>query len=158
MPEQDYTPSDIEWAWAAGLFEGEGYIGNREYKRKTKGGGAWTRCLVLSMTDEDVVLRFQKIVGAGNIGTQQPKYEGSKLLYRWQTARWTEVERILHKLLPYLGERRAAAAHESLAKPPPEKVPRTHCRRGHELTPENTYVYKNARACRTCIRNRRKKK
>lgn len=26
----------------------------------------------------------------------------------------------------------------------------THCRRGHEMTPENTYVSRNTRSCRTC--------
>lgn len=28
---------------------------------------------------------------------------------------------------------------------------RTHCKNGHEFTPENTRAYKNARLCRTCI-------
>ena len=33
----------------------------------------------------------------------------------------------------------------------------THCRRGHEMTPENTYVRKNgSRRCRQCRRNRDK--
>lgn len=33
---------------------------------------------------------------------------------------------------------------------------KTHCPHGHEYTPENTYVYKSRRNCRTCIaaRNR----
>jgi hypothetical protein len=34
-------------------------------------------------------------------------------------------------------------------------VLRTHCRRGHELTPQNTYLRRsdNSRRCRTCIRD-----
>lgn len=31
---------------------------------------------------------------------------------------------------------------------------RTHCRRGHELTEENTYRWRGTRACRACIRRR----
>ena len=33
---------------------------------------------------------------------------------------------------------------------------RTHCKRGHEFTPENTYQGKRQRKCRTCIRERAK--
>lgn len=32
------------------------------------------------------------------------------------------------------------------------QIARTHCKYGHEFTPENTYVYGTHRACRTCIR------
>jgi HNH endonuclease len=31
---------------------------------------------------------------------------------------------------------------------------KTHCRNGHEYTPENTYVYQGERSCRTCGRDR----
>jgi hypothetical protein len=34
----------------------------------------------------------------------------------------------------------------------PKKPPRTHCKRGHEMTPENTYVSKKGhRSCKECI-------
>lgn len=37
--------------------------------------------------------------------------------------------------------------------------PKTHCRRGHEFTPENTYVSpKGHRSCRTCARKARWKR
>lgn len=32
------------------------------------------------------------------------------------------------------------------------RPPQTHCKRGHEFTPENTLVHKNKRGCRTCAR------
>lgn len=37
---------------------------------------------------------------------------------------------------------------------------RTHCRRNHEYTPENTYYYpaKNTRCCRKCVQDRRARK
>jgi NUMOD4 motif/HNH endonuclease len=34
---------------------------------------------------------------------------------------------------------------------------KTHCNRGHEFTPENTYNYRRRRYCRTCCRERDRK-
>lgn len=39
-----------------------------------------------------------------------------------------------------------------------EKAPRqTHCKRGHPLDGENTYVWTNGRCCKTCKRERNKR-
>ncbi len=46
-----------EIAWAAGLFEGEGCI--------TKNGNS--PALRLNSTDEETVIRFQRIIGAGAV-------------------------------------------------------------------------------------------
>jgi hypothetical protein len=35
---------------------------------------------------------------------------------------------------------------------------RTHCKRGHEFTPENTYLAPTGRQCRTCGRERARRK
>lgn len=35
---------------------------------------------------------------------------------------------------------------------------KTHCKRGHEFTPENTHVYRGARSCRTCMREKSRRK
>lgn len=35
-----------------------------------------------------------------------------------------------------------------------ERKPRTHCKRGHELTPDNTYMNKGYVSCLTCKRSR----
>lgn len=32
-----------------------------------------------------------------------------------------------------------------------KKRAQTHCKRGHEFTPENTYLYDGKRVCRTCV-------
>ena len=34
---------------------------------------------------------------------------------------------------------------------------KTHCKRGHEFTPENTYFYRGARHCRSCVSERCRK-
>lgn len=38
----------------------------------------------------------------------------------------------------------------------PPRMPRTHCKRGHEYTPENTYVSSSGRACLTCKRDKQR--
>ncbi len=90
------------WAWAAGLFEGEGCIGPDEVR--------------LKMTDEDVVRRFAAIVG---VGTVYPPYRQAQLnrlpAWQWVTARRRNVEIILTRFLPYFGQRRAAKARQTLA-------------------------------------------
>lgn len=35
-------------------------------------------------------------------------------------------------------------------KPRKRRTPKTHCKRGHEFTPENTYDYARGRQCRAC--------
>lgn len=43
-------------------------------------------------------------------------------------------------------QKKAVAAHAEM------KRAETHCKRGHEFTPENTYMHSNRRACRICRR------
>ena len=92
------------WAWAAGLFEGEGSIVVRERQAH----------LYLAMTDADVVQRFAEIVGHGNVHPQKIRPGQTKRQYRWHVAARGEVARILNTFMPYLGERRKAKAIEAL--------------------------------------------
>jgi len=50
-------PTEVERAWAAGIFEGEDTI--------TMSGSFFSPRLKLSMTDFDVIERFHEIVGCG---------------------------------------------------------------------------------------------
>lgn len=96
-------------AWAAGLFEGEGciYIG-KPYARKSNRKITAS----LSMSDEDVVNRFCSIVGKGSV-IRVPKGQ-YKPAFCWVAGKRRDVESILNKFLPYLGERRKAKAREAL--------------------------------------------
>lgn len=50
---------------------------------------------------------------------------------------------------PYCSDCVKAKRRKKVGPPPP---PQTHCKRGHEFTPENTYVQKNgSRQCRACV-------
>lgn len=102
-------PSDnLDRAWAAGLFEGEGWITNEDKNLIQLG---------LGMTDRDVVERFAAIAGYGSI-RQKPdtRQTYNKIMYVWTARKTNEVMRILHFMLPYLGERRRARAMDALLR------------------------------------------
>jgi hypothetical protein len=73
--------SSHDLAWAAGLFEGEGYVEHRP-----NGCGRTTRGLGLAMTDLDVVERFQKVVGVGAVRGPYTNRR-NKPLYVWKVWR-----------------------------------------------------------------------
>lgn len=99
------------WAWAAGLFEGEGCIS----VNKTWGGRYSSPRLYLQTTDQDVLASFHQVVGVGFVNGPYPK-KGGKNYYVWSCAKKADVRQLLKQLLPYLGKRRAERAREMLAQ------------------------------------------
>ena len=100
--------SDI--AWAAGLFEGEGCISWKQCP-----GGQFSKRLLVTMTDKDVVAKFARIVGIPKLipnKDNSTRKDGSPKLpaWVWRTGKESEIRRILIMLLPYFGERRAYKA------------------------------------------------
>ena len=96
---------ELEIAWAAGLFEGEGSI---VFDAKQKNP------LSLKMTDKDVMERFIDVVGYGNLtGPYMYKKSSNKTPYwAWQVYKRTEILRVLKIFLPYLGKRRSKRAND----------------------------------------------
>lgn len=103
--------TDLEVAWAAGLFEGEGTI--TVSHQKGRAGFAQPR-LKLSMTDEDVVRRFAAIVGCGSV--REARFdliqEHWKKQWCWYVGNRHEVFATLSLLLDWLGTRRRDRAEE----------------------------------------------
>jgi hypothetical protein len=94
----------MSFEWAVGLFEGEGSL------FKDKRSNTWT--LQMRMTDKDVVQMFADVMSTGgkvhDEGMQPRRIAtGNKTSYRWTCSRKAEVTRIILKMLPYLGDRRA---------------------------------------------------
>lgn len=105
--------SELEIAWAAGLFEGEGSIVfcNTQGYRFPR--------ISIKMCDQDVLEKFGKIVGIerlnGPYETKQTQANPQwKPAYEWHTSKKKEVARILSSFLPYLGARRAYKALNAL--------------------------------------------
>lgn len=99
------TSEDI--AWAAGLFEGEGCI------TTTTCHGRTTPRLLLNMTDEDTVRRFQEIVATGKIYRRKVP-DKHKQPHIWQVGKKKDCEHLLLLFYPRLSVRRKQRADEIL--------------------------------------------
>jgi hypothetical protein len=146
------TGTDIEIAWAAGIFEGEGSIVHYTYE------GRKQRRLTVKMTDEDVVLRLVTATGCGAVTGPEQRREGWKPIWTWNVCRWAEIEYLLQAWRPLLGERRRAKADQLLADPA-QTVGRPlldTCTAGHERTDETVYINSKTGIwhCRVCQRDR----
>lgn len=134
-----------EWAWLAGIFEGEGTIAFH---------GVTSVQLRIGMTDKDVIDSVHRLFPTSSMWRHEVKNR-IKPLYIWQVSDRDSAERFLEGVLPYLHERRGLRAGEALlrleANPGP-KGNRTHCVHGHPLSGDNLYIrpYNGTRACRTC--------
>jgi hypothetical protein len=99
------THSDVDYAWAAGLFEGEGsvMISPKDIP-----------CLSLAMSDEDVVRRFADIVGRGRINGPY-QYGKGKPMWYWKVTGLEATFEVGQKIWHLLGERRRTRYAECLA-------------------------------------------
>jgi hypothetical protein len=100
--------NDSETAWAAGLFEGEGSICEDKSRN-------WFY-LSMAMIDRDVVEKFHKIVGVGQIGIQSNSNTNPKAndAIRWRCTRSPDIVYVLKAFLPHFGIRRSAMAERAI--------------------------------------------
>ena len=105
LSQDEPGPTSTDIAWAAGLFEGEGWISCQRSRPNL-------RCIGIEMTDGDVMERFMKVVNYGRL--IHKLYDSGKTSYRWQTSKHTVVAHVLKLFLPYLGTRRSERANEAL--------------------------------------------
>ena len=147
----------LEVAWAAGIFEGEGCM-SLTYSKTVPHAARRVR-LQVGMTDRDIIERLHYIwPGVPMVArNSHPNYPGAKMMFMWRVNKCAEVERILHAMLPWLGERRSQRANELLAAiaamPPAGTSGKTHCKNGHALTPENLAQRERGyRRCQICRR------
>ncbi len=107
--------SDADIAWAAGLFEGEGTFDlGRVSKDRHTGDRVYARAS-LGTTDEDVLLRFQAIVGVGSVNKARQMMRSGKKMWYWKAATRDDVEHVAELFRPWLGTRRLARMTEVLS-------------------------------------------
>lgn len=94
--------TEVELAWLAGLFDGEGCVSISKSTKK-RVGGTETIChnLVISITnnDEKAMTRIMEITGEGKTYFRDNGQWGK--IWQWQTSALIAV-RILDRMMPYL--------------------------------------------------------
>lgn len=140
-------PTETEWAWVAGLFEGEGNIAFLAR------GSAQAR---IRMTDKDVLERLDALVPSANgvlfIGRQQAHHKDQWI---WQICNHAAVLSFFGAIMPWLGARRREKALEAIQRiydSPGHNETKTHCKYGHPLSGDNMYrsPSNGQRACKAC--------
>jgi hypothetical protein len=107
---ENLGPTPIrDQAWAAGLFEGEGWLS------VTKKGGRWK--MAIEMTDRDVIEAFHEVIEVGNFTgpNKRPSSAPHHLpYYSWAVTKKDDIFHAICELYPYMGERRRAKFDEFL--------------------------------------------
>lgn len=109
----------------------------------------------LAMTDEDVVLRFARIVGVGKVYHYPPKPLRKPVWY-WACTRRDHITLALMRLMEYFGERRLDKAQQALVRAERNlgsTGARTHCVRGHPLDRQDS----RQRYCSVCKRESKRR-
>lgn len=140
--------SDKDLGWVAGFIEGEG----------TFGWAGYSPMIQAMQLQREPVERLKSLCGGNVCALKRPdRYSTPEGIYhRWHIYGDKAIG-LLKAIYPLLSPRRKEQAKEVYTKwyrreqPKPE---RTHCKRGHEWTEENIYVYTNAehkkRICKPC--------
>lgn len=163
--------TDVEVAWLAGLYEGEGtaYTQTKEYQRAggTGVGISTTVRVAICMTDRDVLERVQSLFPSPSGIRERQRAAEHKRQYEWRIGRRDDVARFLRLVLPHLLERRAAQARDVLARAEDPNGGlgsghrnKTHCPHGHPYDEANTgpSCGTTLRRCRACAREYQRKR
>jgi intein/homing endonuclease len=98
-------PTSEEWAWFAGLFEGEGSLSRCRPKK-----GAWR--LSLRMTDKDVIQRVASMLGGAMYDNRDRRKATHKQAWSWQEGSQSRINEIVTAIYPLMGARRKAKMDE----------------------------------------------
>lgn len=130
-------------AWAAGFFDAEGSTSLSDHR--SHAGYKYVEASITQVSDLSApqeLVRFSRVAGLGDVYGPYAQVGTTKLVYRWRLQRLDEVRRVLHLLLPWLGDAKRAQALAAIATMDGQpSLPRgraewgshkTHCIHGHE--------------------------
>ena len=101
-----------DWAWLAGIIDGEGSIYSRK-NRYRHGPMGYQVCLTVGNTDMKMLERCLEITGVGNIYARKLDMRLQariRQLWSWQTTKGSDVIKVLRAVWPYLTTKRQQAA------------------------------------------------
>jgi hypothetical protein len=106
--------SDAVYAWAAGILEGEGCFSIHRRKDRSNTLNTAIHC---EMTDEDIIRRLHAVFKVGTVNARKnmsgrKDTRARKATWIWSAQKKADVLEVILRVLPYLGERRAAKAKE----------------------------------------------
>ena len=84
-------PSDVNLAYIAGLFDGEGSVSHKQYMRKRpnnkKPYPTWSIRMEIAMTDKSILVWLHEVLGVGTVNPKRYKTKytvGWKKQWRWR--------------------------------------------------------------------------
>ena len=160
--EWESVALDERTAWAAGLFDGEGWTGlekHRSHKGRSVLAMAVTQASELAAPE--VLVRLRDVLGGGHI---YGPYRGARLpVYRWKQHVEGSIRASVVALSPYLNSRKRIQADNAIAvvdrQPklgrgnPTWGAYKTHCVNGHEYATARIRPYRARKAGGTRRRN-----
>lgn len=115
-----FSSEDLDYAWAAGILEGEGCfsIFNRTAKCGTKQRDTKNCSIQLEMTDKDTVERVYNIFKVGSIKgpniRKRDEGRNRKPTYIWSVQNISGMKLVLEQIQPFMGYRRSEKIFELL--------------------------------------------
>lgn len=155
--------SEIELAWAAGFFDGEGSVSVGTDRRAGTAVSIALTVVQSGPADQPPASLVRFLEAVGGMGHIRPRKAdssrlGKKPLWAWRASKIDDAKLVARMLLPYMTEKRDAVASALALRVEWEGLFEDYkrfCSRGHEYTRENTaYVnYRSpSRVCRECSR------
>ena len=117
-PAPANEPTSAEWAWLAGIIEGEGYFDLKVHTRK----GYVSPAITVNMTDEDIIRRIHRMTARGTINGPEMRGPKYKPIWSWRVGNREEVKHILTQCVDWFGQRRGDRARFMIANIP-DRVP-----------------------------------
>jgi hypothetical protein len=139
------------FAWAAGLFDAEGWtsLSDRSSRKGYKAIEAGVTQAGLIIPEE--LLRFARCVAVGRVRGPYSQEGANEPIYRWRAHTVDGVRRMLHVMLPWLGDVKTRQALAAIAVIDAQLAlqrgriewgsHKTHCIHGHEYASARLRAY-----------------